>query len=244
MPLCTPKFQHTAARRRLDKQPSPTSHVVCFNTQPPEGGWSLSGTRPIAHAMFQHTAARRRLVLSRSYRTSQKKFQHTAARRRLAPNWAKSRYRNKFQHTAARRRLEHHKNFGHAYARFQHTAARRRLGQKDNHVSRSLSFNTQPPEGGWAVGATPRVCVTVSTHSRPKAAGTVKNGANNLCGFQHTAARRRLAGGSALVSLVCVFQHTAARRRLAIVVANQKGGATFQHTAARRRLGLHGYFLS
>ena len=194
------------------------------------------------------------------------RFQHTAARRRLAIGNKKSAKRNKFQHTAARRRLEHHKNFGHAYARFQHTAARRRLalqkyspypkwtlqhtaarrrlGQKDNHVSRSLSFNTQPPEGGWAVGATPRVCVTVSTHSRPKAAGTVKNGANNLCGFQHTAARRRLAGGSALVSLVCVFQHTAARRRLAIVVANQKGGATFQHTAARRRLGLHGYFLS
>ena len=34
-----------------------------------------------------------------------------------------------------------------------------------------LCFNTQPPEGGWAVGAIPRVCVTVSTHSRPKAAG-------------------------------------------------------------------------
>ncbi len=32
-------------------------------------------------------------------------------------------------------------------------------------------FNTQPPEGGWAIGAIPRVWVTVSTHSRPKAAG-------------------------------------------------------------------------
>ena len=32
-------FQHTAARRRLDKQPSTSGSVVCFNTQPPEGGW-------------------------------------------------------------------------------------------------------------------------------------------------------------------------------------------------------------
>ena len=32
-------------------------------------------------------------------------------------------------------------------------------------------FNTQPPEGGWADGAIPRVGVTVSTHSRLKAAG-------------------------------------------------------------------------
>ena len=32
-------FQHTAARRRLDK--SATMHVKfkSFNTQPPEGGW-------------------------------------------------------------------------------------------------------------------------------------------------------------------------------------------------------------
>ena len=32
-------------------------------------------------------------------------------------------------------------------------------------------FNTQPPEGGWADGAIPRVRETVSTHSRLKAAG-------------------------------------------------------------------------
>ncbi len=58
---------------------------------------------------------------------------------------------------------------------FQHTAARRRLASYETSVTPSpKSFNTQPPEGGWAaIGAIPRVCVTVSTHSRPKAAGTI-----------------------------------------------------------------------
>ena len=33
----------------------------CFNTQPPEGGWSLIKTVIPFLQMFQHTAARRRL---------------------------------------------------------------------------------------------------------------------------------------------------------------------------------------
>ena len=32
-------FQHTAARRRLDGFSRPSSCTICFNTQPPEGGW-------------------------------------------------------------------------------------------------------------------------------------------------------------------------------------------------------------
>ena len=39
------RFQHTAARRRLDRlQAAYHSDCRCFNTQPPEGGWPL---RPI-----------------------------------------------------------------------------------------------------------------------------------------------------------------------------------------------------
>ena len=34
---------------------------------------------------------------------------------------------------------------------FQHTAARRRLGEKGYDLTiDTQSFNTQPPEGGWA----------------------------------------------------------------------------------------------
>ena len=82
--------------------------------------------------------------------------------------------------------------------------------------SACLSFNTQPPEGGWrrlcrsalagqrvsthsrpkAAGFRPDLAILddiVSTHSRPKAAGYhIKTHLDNLHMFQHTAARRRL----------------------------------------------------
>ena len=77
---------------------------------------------------------------------------------------------------------------------FQHTAARRRLA--DAHKGGRyvfVSFNTQPPEGGW--GLPPSQLSRffhVSTHSRPKAAGVavILDGVPKA--FQHTAARRRL----------------------------------------------------
>ena len=77
-------------------------------------------------------------------------------------------------------------------------------------------FNTQPPEGGWYfvnsmsdlfhefqhTAARRRLekqiklkdrIIRVSTHSRPKAAGTTTREDMTLKVFQHTAARRRLA---------------------------------------------------
>ena len=57
----------------------------------------------------------------------------------------------------------------------------------------SSGFNTQPPEGGWNV--TPDIARfdSVSTHSRPKAAGKNVKKYGCILMFQHTAARRRLA---------------------------------------------------
>ena len=102
------------------------------------------------------------------------------------------------------------------------------------------SFNTQPPEGGWhknkkevhtdevvSTHSRPKAAGTswlrsknrrlVSTHSRPKAAGVVNGFAFGLFGkFQHTAARRRLEVAFEKVGSQAVFQHTAARRRLAL----------------------------
>ena len=86
---------------------------------------------------------------------------------------------------------------------------RRVCGQKP-------SFNTQPPEGGWDISALAYCSLTVSTHSRPKAAGS-------------STELRRAARG--------MFQHTAARRRLDRLPASYRGEIEFQHTAARRRLG-------
>ena len=60
-------------------------------------------------------------------------------------------------------------------AKFQHTAARRRLVRSVQIRPRVYGFNTQPPEGGWAlVGEDALNELVVSTHSRPKAAGMRK----------------------------------------------------------------------
>ena len=121
-------------------------------------------------------------------------FQHTAARRRLAMSQGDFANDVKFQHTAARRRLANLPNGYPHYRRFQHTAARRRLDRPA------------------------QACVSparVSTHSRPKAAGTwyLQQVYTPLL-FQHTAARRRLASVCLAVTNCRKFQHTAARRRL------------------------------
>ena len=59
-PAQTNRFQHTAARRRLDATLKVISLRLGFNTQPPEGGWGRYSHRRRKET-FQHTAARRRL---------------------------------------------------------------------------------------------------------------------------------------------------------------------------------------
>ena len=97
-----------------------------------------------------------------------------------------------FQHTAARRRLGLLSGFSASVGTFQHTAARRRLGRRLLTNSPKTCFNTQPPEGGWVYWTRRAICVIVSTHSRPKAAGSFNAASSAPIKFQHTAARRRL----------------------------------------------------
>ena len=99
-------------------------------------------------------------------------------------------------------------------------------------------FNSQPPEGGWvAKAANTAATATVSTHSRPKAAGPAFGGRAGVSLFQLTAARRRLAGGGGGGGSSGAFQLTAARRRLALLLIRVLHMIAFQLTAARRRLG-------
>ena len=101
---------------------------------------------------------------------------------------------------------------------FQHTAARRRLAPTSATTAKSrLSFNTQPPEGGW---------IKVSELQ------------DELERFQHTAARRRLDVADGQRQFQRRFQHTAARRRLGGKWSDKTELDVFQHTADRRRLGL------
>ena len=78
--------------------------------------------------------------------------------------------------------------------------------------------------------------MTVSTHSRPKAAGLNKSLFFQLFQFQHTAARRRLDTHIEAKHRHEGFQHTAARRRLGRRDLDNMHASMFQHTAARRRL--------
>ena len=57
---------------------------------------------------------------------------------------------------------------------FQLTAARRRLERGGLAGFTQGCFNSQPPEGGWLKIQNTILSQTVSTHSRPKAAGGVK----------------------------------------------------------------------
>ena len=166
------RFQHTAARRRLELLPDMQARA----------------------GLFQHTAARRRLVSPIRWGCTCGWFQHTAARRRLGlpsctmagatlvsthsrpkaagfDGWhsqVKTAVSTHSRPKAAgrlRRRLweiltvsTHSrpkaaggcKGFWRGNGRFQHTAARRRLGaRKGTNRAKVSGFNTQPPEGGW-----------------------------------------------------------------------------------------------
>ena len=99
-----------------------------------------------------------------------------------------------------------------------------------------VSTHSRPKAAGtsWLRSKNRRL---VSTHSRPKAAGVVNGFAFGLFGkFQHTAARRRLEVAFEKVGSQAVFQHTAARRRLGPNRQSHCDDVEFQHTAARRRL--------
>ena len=78
-----------------------------------------------------------------------------------------------------------------------------------------VSFNTQPPEGGWyfpRYGLNQPYCF----NTQPPEGGWVSQvtGISVYKLFQHTAARRRLGSPSASSRIPRKFQHTAARRRL------------------------------
>ena len=77
-----------------------------------------------------------------------------------------------FQHTAARRRLA--REIGHQISQnqFQHTAARRRLVTRCDVAKDFYSVSTHSRPKAAGTGAVlSLMAISVSTHSRPKAAG-------------------------------------------------------------------------
>ena len=122
---------------------------------------------------------------------------------------------------------------------FQHTAARRRLVtlSPDSGLADTVSTHSRPKAAGLR---SCRCCRSrcVSTHSRPKAAGSDVFGF--LCGFLVSTHSRPKAAGA----MMCEIPTATARFN----TQPPEGGWTrmsitslpvtwFQHTAARRRLG-------
>ena len=166
-------FQLTAARRRLG---SPISWQA-----------RISG--------FQLTAARRRLVNTQVSPLLSRSFQLTAARRRLVllnvlfmikltvsthirPKAAGCQavfikiFKRRFNSQPPEGGWGKQRQLIHQQHMFQLTAARRRLVYNYFGIKELKCFNSQPPEGGWIFFKLRHRWQGVSTHSRPKAAGS------------------------------------------------------------------------
>ena len=194
-------FQHTAARRRLEILCDIWLYRHGFNTQPPEGGWPLIYLVPKMKAKFQHTAARRRLGVCLKNPTTSTGFQHTAARRRLAACSILIRaVKSCFNTQPPEGGWWRWRGMPVCHPSFNTQPPEggwwRWRGMPVCHPS----FNTQPPEGGWLYYLLNYLFFLVSTHSRPKAAGSDADASVlSSSEFQHTAARRRLALTSATI---------------------------------------------
>ena len=122
------RFQHTAARRRLD---------------------GCCTILKMLH-MFQHTAARRRLAHDKYVGGSAFKVSTHSRPKAAGPNKRPPKTTDAFQHTAARRRLAIKSN-RHAADLLVSTHSRPKAAgwPPASTPTRRPSFNTQPPEGGW-----------------------------------------------------------------------------------------------
>ena len=123
---------------------------------------------------------------------------------------------------------------------FQHTAARRRLGLGGRcwRWHDLVSTHSRPKAAGSTTGFT--LCDAEGFNTQPPEGGWMawQTAWLGWITFQHTAARRRLDPTVDERSAAYWFQHTAARRRLAAMSGRSECIMWFQHTAARRRLGL------
>ena len=141
-------FQHTAARRRLARWSVSNGRRSSFNTQPPEGGWTIAAffaaigavsthSRPKAAGDGEPVSSKHLLVSTHSRPkaagdgepvSSKHLLVSTHSRPKAAgPQTAQGFLNQLFQHTAARRRLVPCLCKRLPSRQFQHTAARRRL---------------------------------------------------------------------------------------------------------------------
>ena len=144
-------FQHTAARRRLQHYYSPVTLVVSVSThsRPKAAATSFPVTQIFEPFCFNTQPPEGGCTIGTSKRVHSNSFN-------TQPPEGGCCQRNSTAPSALP---------------FQHTAARRRLRGKWWYSKRcNCRFNTQPPEGGCIATERANLSISVSTHSRPKAA--------------------------------------------------------------------------
>ena len=165
-----------------------------FNTQPPEGGWSIQAERiRLQYHVSTHSRPKAAGVILFAHRLNISCFNTQPPEGGWERLGIVAKDALQFQHTAARRRLEIYTKCNFHREKFQHTAARRRLDIQQTSCSLTTGFNTQPPEGGWSVQIRNLLQHEVSTHSRPKAAGQYSSTCRK-CQAVSTHSRPKAAG--------------------------------------------------
>ena len=167
-----------------------------------------------------------------------KRFQHTAARRRLAGSKITLKLGYKVS-THSRPKAAGH-NFGAKTSRSVSFNTQPPEGGWKNSflfMSTSQGFNTQPPEGGWQFIAGGNAA-TDCFNTQPPEGGWTPSRAHRLGKFSFNTQPPEGGWQIDMAQMVGVelFQHTAARRRLGILSRKSTVFCMFQHTAARRRL--------
>ena len=169
---------------------------TCFNTQPPEGGWDQgllclsciivsTHSRPKAAGFLMYrkcdlvdvsTHSRPKAAGLYIYRQfAFQMFQHTAARRRLgAPTCIALLHRPVSTHSRPKAAGSQTTGFSILLAGFNTQPPEGGWAMRTPTVFPECGFNTQPPEGGWLPLSPCPHTISVSTHSRPKAAGKSK----------------------------------------------------------------------
>ena len=233
---------------------------MCFNSQPPEGGWVQIPHVQAALLVFQLTAARRRLGDERALANWQIVVS-THSRPKAAGSasscvntWSsgfnsqppEGGWLSQLAKASILCRFNSQPPEGGWVcliaraineATFQLTAARRRLvfGSIVRPAFNDVSTHSRPKAAGSVIKRLKRY-VKVSTHSRPKAAGFVCH-SFTIRRKVSTHSRPKAAGLTLAYSRAgLLFQLTAARRRLGPIGTSTQLRIKFQLTAARRRL--------
>ena len=212
-------------------------HHNSFNTQPPEGGWSpapvgkgrfydvSTHSRPKAAGNQAHHHHQARQVSTHSrpkaaglarigWHTRSDVSTHSrpkaAGNRSILGNCTKVGFNTQPPEGGWHRHL-----FGCTKKGFNTQPPEGGWGGQFRGSGESRCFNTQPPEGGWHRFLADDLTVSVSTHSRPKAAGQTFDGnlSNHAC-FNTQPPEGGWQSKRVALFVMVKFQHTAARRRL------------------------------